>query len=432
VSWQARYHWRRFVLSSLWVPPVASMVLALIVAPVVRRVDERTQWTLLGFGLDGAKALTGALSSTLLTLIVFAFSILLLAVQVAGGQLSPRVIARVFEGRLSKSTLSTFVFSYTFSLAALGRVEGRVPQLPVMLVVVASLLGIGLFIGLIQAAAHNLRPVAVLTGVAGDTRAAIEAVYPRPFEPASGRNVGVEFDSTRAERSIEHRGRSGVLLAFNTGGLTDIANQAGCVVELVPQVGDFLATGGEVFRLHGGGATAVDEGSLHRCVALGSEGALENNPAFGLRVIVEIAGKALSPAINDPATGVLAIDQLEHLLHLLSQRQLDSGVVRDASGTVRLVYRSPRWEDFVALAVTEIRLYGATSPETSRRLCAMLEHLLEVVPAERARPIEEEMALLVSTIERSFADPADRRRAAVADRQGFGSPARRACRSPRA
>jgi uncharacterized membrane protein len=397
------------------------MALALLVAPLVRWLDGRTQWTLLGFGPDGAKAVVGALSSSLLTLIVFAFSILLLAVQVAGSQLSPRVIARLFETRLARVTLAAFVFSYIYSLAALGRVEDRVPQLPVLLVILSSLLDIGLFIGLIQAASHDLRPVSVLTKVADDTRTVIEAVYPRPFAPGTRERSGAGSSPAQPTRTITHRGRSAVVLAFDVGGLVEIATRAGCAIELVPQVGDFLATGEELFRLHGAGAGSVDERSLRRSIALGQERTLEQDPAFGFRIIVDIASKALSPAINDPTTGVLALDQLDHLLHLLSSRQLSTGVAEDSSGEARLRYRAPSWENFVTLAVTEIRLYGATSPQVTRRLRAMLEHLLRVVPAERARELEVEMALLQSTIDRSFADPEDRRRAAVADREGFGS-----------
>ena len=74
---------------------------------------------------------------------------------------------------------------------------------------------------------------------------------------------------------------------------------------------------------------------------LGSERSLEKDPAFGFRILVDIAEKALSPAINDPTTGVLAIDQIEHLLHLLGERQIDPGIIRDSSGEVRLVYRTP-------------------------------------------------------------------------------------------
>lgn len=421
MSWQGRYRWKRLFRSSLWISPVAGMVVALLLAPVIRWVDERTQWTLLGFGPDGAKAVIGALSSSLLTFVVFAFSILLLSVQVAGSQLSPRVIARVFETRLSRATLAAFVFSYIYSLAALGRVEGRVPQLPVLLVILSSLAGIALFIGLIQSASQDLRPISVLAAVAEDTRTVIEAVYPHPFVPGPGPERRTALDAAAPARAVRYFGRSSAVLACDVAGLVEIATRAGCVIELVPQVGDFLPTGEELFRLHGAGAGAVDEGRLLRAVALGPERTLEQDPAFGFRIIVDVASKALSPAINDPTTGALAIDQLEHLLHLLSTRQLSTGVATDAAGEERLRYRAPGWDDFVTLAVTEIRLYGATSPQVTRRLMAMLEHLLGVVPAERTRELEDELALLQRTIERSYADPEDRRRAAVADREGFGS-----------
>lgn len=154
---------------------------------------------------------------------------------------------------------------------------------------------------------------------------------------------------------------------------------------------------------------------------LGSERSLEHDPAFGFRIIVDIAEKALSPAINDPTTGVLAIDQIEHLLHLLGEKQLDNGVVRDSSGEVRLVYRTPSWEDFVDLAVTEIRLYGANSPQVTRRLMAMFDNLIKAVPVKRSAVLNKELAHLLRTITSAFADRDDRILAATADRQGFGS-----------
>ena len=218
-----------------------------------------------------------------------------------------------------------------------------------------------------------------------------------------------------------HHGRSGVVLAFNAAGLVEIAAQSACTIELVPQVGDFLAVAEDMFRLYGPRADTVDEAVLRSCVALGSERILDNDPAFGFRIIVDISIKALSPAINDPTTGALAVDQIHHLLHLLGPRQLDSGVMRDSSGDVRLLYRTPRWEDFVTLAVTEIRLCGAGSPQVTRRLQAMFEQLIQAVPAERSVALRTEMALLTRTIERTFPDPEDRILAAAGDLQGFGS-----------
>src|ERR1019366_8947697 len=123
LSWIFRYRCRMFLRSSLWLAPVASIAAALVAAPLIRPLDDPTRWTLLAFGLEGSRAVAGALASSLLTFIVFAFSIILLAVQVAGGQLSPRVIARIFEGHLIKVVLSALVFPLSYTVADLGRIE---------------------------------------------------------------------------------------------------------------------------------------------------------------------------------------------------------------------------------------------------------------------------------------------------------------------
>jgi uncharacterized membrane protein len=421
MSWILRYRCRIFLRSSLWAAPVASMAAAMLAAPLIRLVDEHTRWALMGFGLEGSRAVIGALASSLLTFIVFAFSIILLAVQVSGAQLSPLVIGRIFEKRLVKLVLSAFVFSYAYTLSALGRIEDRVPQLPVLIAVLSSLISVALFLLLIQTASQSLRQGAVLTRVASETRAVIHSIYPSPFAARQGEPSGSDLNSGPAQKTITHNGRPGVVLAIDTVGLVEIARRATCTIELVPGVGDFLAPGEDVFRLYGAGTGAVSNAGLRDCVVLGLGRSLEQDPVFGFRILVDIAIKALSPAINDPTTGVQAIDQIHYLLHLLGMRQIDTGIVRDSSGEIRLVYRTPCWEDFVTLAVTEIRLCGAGSPQVTRRLQVMFEQLVQVVPPERAGALRQEMALLRRSIDGGFADPEDRLLAGVGDRQGFGS-----------
>ncbi|MBP7864549.1 MAG: DUF2254 domain-containing protein [Acidobacteria bacterium] len=412
---------RVFLRSSLCVTPIVFMAAALLTAPLVRWVDDRTQWTLMGFEPDGARALVGALASSLLTFIVFAFSMILLMVQIAGGQLSPRVIARIFEGRTAKLTLGAFAFSFTYSLAAMGRIEGRVPQLPVMLVILSSLASLALFLYLIQRVSQTLRPIQIMTQVAADTRAAIDKAYPDPFTAPPEAAPGPDVPTVPADRTVTYRGCPGAVLAVDTAGLAEIARKAGCTLELVPRMGDFLADGDDLFGLRGARSGEVDENRLRRGVVTGTERSQENDPVFGFRILVEIAVKALSPSLNDPSTGVLALDQLQHLLRRLGGRDLDTGLVRDSAGAVRLRFRTPAWEDYLALAVTEIRHYGADSHQVARRLRAMFDHLLAVLPAERREALHRERALLQRTTEGALADPEDRRLAGVGDRQGFGS-----------
>jgi uncharacterized membrane protein len=321
-------------------------------------------------------------------------------------------------------TLSAFVFSYTYSLASLSRIGERVPQLPVALAIFACLTSLGIFIYLVQRIGESFRPGTVMTTVAAETRSVIDALYPRPFTPGGGEHAALSLDASRPDRVIVQRKTSGVVLAFDAEGLVALASRARCVVELVPQVGDFLAVGEPLFRLYGPGASGVDEQQLRDSVALGVERTMEQDPAFGVRIIVDIASKALSPAINDPTTGVLAVDQLHHLLGLVSRRQLDTGVVRDATGEVLLVYRTPDWEDFVTLAATELRIYGASNPQVTRRLRAMYDQLLRVVPTERAEALRHEVAMLEATLESAWASPLDRAIAGASDLQGFGSRSR--------
>src|SRR5204863_7170950 len=138
----------------------------------------------------------------------------------------------------------------------------------------------------------------------------------------------------------------GVLLAFDLNGLVTFAQSSNCVIELMPQVGDFVAAGDPLYRIFQGGEN-ISEESLRSSVALGSERTMEQDPMFAFRIIVDIASKALSPAINDPTTAVLAIDQLHHLLRDVGSRNLAEGRERDHAGQVRLLYRTPNWEDFV-------------------------------------------------------------------------------------
>ena len=169
------------------------------------------------------------------------------------------------------------------------------------------------------------------------------------------------------------------------------------------------------------GGTSPPEQLLRHSLAFGAERTLEQDPAFAFRVIVDIASKALSPAINDPTTAVLAIDQIHRLLRSIGTRRLDSGFLRDASGELRLIYRTPKWDDFVRLGVSEIRMFGAGSLQVARRLRAMLDHLKQTLPPKRIPPLDEELKLLDRAVERNFPDPEDRRLAGVGDYQGIGS-----------
>ena len=243
----------------------------------------------------------------------------------------------------------------------------------------------------------------------------VESVYPHPFDPAEDQPDWSPAAESEAS-VIEHLGISGVVLAFDQSDLVAIAERADVVIELVPQVGDFVARGDPLFRVRNGGRP-VDAVALRACVAIGPERTMEQDPRFAFRIMVDIANKALSPAINDPTTAVLALDQIHRLLMYVGKRRLDAGQARDAQGRLRLCYGTPDWADFVSLAVTEIRHFGASSIQVVRRLQAMLAHLLHVMPEARKAVLQQELSLASPRDQRAFPDDEDRARAAVGDFQ---------------
>lgn len=221
-----------------------------------------------------------------------------------------------------------------------------------------------------------------------------------------------------ADRTI-NADRSGVVLAFDLKGLVERAKRANGIIEVKPEVGNFVAAGEPLFRLYGG-AVNLDEKILRGSVALGSERTLEQDPTFAFRILVDIAIKALSPAINDPTTAVLAIDQLHRLLRLVGIRHVKNDHFYDDAGELRLIYRTPNWRDYVHLACTEIRHCGAGSIQIVRRMRSMLENLIKKLPDFRHAELRLQLEILDREIDLHFASDADRELARIADSQGLG------------
>jgi uncharacterized membrane protein len=177
--------------------------------------------------------------------------------------------------------------------------------------------------------------------------------------------------------------------------------------------------GEPLILLHGGTGTA-DERRLLGTVAFGPERTIEQDSTFAFRIIVDIAIKALSKAINDPTTAVLAIDQLHRLLRMAGRRHLRDEQISDSSGRLRVVFPTPNWEDFVQLTFSEIRLYGAENFQVARRLRAMINNLIETLPEWRLPALRQELELLDRSIENLYVLPEDRALARTPDTQGLG------------
>jgi uncharacterized membrane protein len=283
---------------------------------------------------------------------------------------------------------------------------------------VLGLLSIAAFLYLIDYAARLLRPVGILSRVGEDGLAVIEAVYPQPTQGPSLPHIKPQTTGTPS-RIVYHTGRSSVLLSVKIQMLLSESQKANAVVELIRVVGDFVGKDEPLFALYGN-VSGINDDILVSSIDFGIERTLEQDPTFAFRIILDIALKALSPAINDPTTAVLAIDQLHRLLRSVGKRHLGTDNITDESGKLRVIFRTPNWEDFVNLACTELRRYGADSIQIARRLRAMIENLIRTLPEHRHAALQAQLALLDHAIGAIYTLPEELALARAADSQGLG------------
>ena len=417
-----RTKWRslsRYVRQALWVVPLIAMLLELALMPVLRELDTRFSWTLLGLGLSGARSMLETFVSMALSFMVFTFGSLLVAIQVASGQLTPRVIATtLLRDNVVRYTVGLFAFTLIFAINALNRLEPVPHQLVLLLAVVLGLSSIAAFLYLIDYAARLLRPIAILARIAEGGLTVIEQLYPQQTQSQPQPSAS-PLDLGPPARIIEHTEDSQIILTVNVEAMVAQAEATGIIIEMIPSVGDFIGKDEPLFAIYGE-ADAIDDDELRAMVSFGTERTMEQDPTFSFRIVIDIALKALSPAINDPTTAVLAIDQLQRLLRMVGKRHLRNDHIPDATGRLCAIFRTPNWDDYVHLSFSEIRRYGADSFQVSRRLRAMIENLTLTLPEHRHPALQQQMLLLDRLVESSFAFPEDLALARVPDPQGLG------------
>jgi uncharacterized membrane protein len=262
--------------------------------------------------------------------------------------------------------------------------------------------------------------------VVGDRgREVIHAMYPRRDDKmAEVQNARHDIAGSTllgpVTQTLTYSGKPRTITSYDIGALVREAQKAGAVIVMASAVGDTLVENAVILRVYRA-RTILPDARLMRGLHLATERTFDQDPKFALRLLVDIAIKALSPAINDPTTAVQTIDQIEDLLHQLGQRELDAGQIRDSKGDLRLVFPAPSWDDYLALAFDEIRQFGANSVQVMRRLRSALIAIAEPLKnSEQADAVLHYLKHLDSVIDRSSFDPEDRIAARQEDRQGLG------------
>ena len=411
----------RVVLSMWFVPAlfvVGAMGLSILTLWIDRRLSVDAGW-LPGATPGDAETMAATVVAGMLTFTGVVFATTLVAIQLAGGQYSPRVVRIFVRSTLTHVTLGVFLGTLVLALNALVEVrEGssfNVPTITLLTLYVAMIVTLFAFISFCHGIVRLLRVQYLLATVTADGRTAVERFVP----PAAAYAEAPAPVPHAAPALMRNETRTGVIMSIDTWRLTGVAADAGGWIELLVQPGEYLALGTPMARVHWSAVDPAWRARISACFLRGGERTLIQDPGFGLRQLVYIASRALSPAVNDPTTAVQTIDRITDLLTTIAQRPDPSGWYTDEAGAVRVGIQEPGFDRLVTLGYTEIALYGAGSPQVIRRLLAAYGVLEGLVEGPRREVIGElrlrTLAGAAEALPKAFLESAS-----VPDRLGFG------------
>ncbi|MFJ8086246.1 DUF2254 family protein [Streptomyces sp. NPDC096205] len=383
----------------------------------------------LSFDSSTAQATLAAIAGGMITLAGFVVTAITLVVQTVQ-TMSPRLVAALGHFSRYLVLFGLLIGTALYALVTLSHVRGEsVPRMSVTVAVGLVLVDAVTVLYLLASLRHAVTGGGLARAVGDRLRTVIDQSYPAAARPCAPRPEGLDGG---AGLPLLHHGRPAVVYAVDEPRMTRLAARYGVRVRLLVAIGDFVGFGTTVARIEAAESGASIPGApeitlgpglarrVFRCVRFGPSRTVEQDTAYGFRLLADIAVRSLSPAVNDPTTAVQALDQIEDGLLRLADRPLGSTWLLDRKGRRRVSCPAPHWPDLVSLALDETILYGYGEPQIVRRLRALLERLVTAASEDRKEPVAERLAALERLSSTGLPDALLSRVASRPDGQGLG------------
>ena len=416
-----RVLWDRLA-GALWVLPTASVVVFLAAGALLSRVSIRNDSPLRALAFQGtaddARALLIVVSTTMITVTGLVFALTIVALQIASGQYSPRLLRNFMRDRGTQVVLSVFVGAFAYSTAGLYTVgvqragqQEFVPRLAVSGSLALALASVGVLIYFIHHLAHSIQIDTIMSQIQRETHEVIDDVYPDAFSDAQPeeRRPDPPLHAVIVPSAV-----SGYLQAIEPAPLVEVAHRHDLVIRLAKRVGDHVVAGTPIAWAwhrspdHPPPTPAMLERAVADAVQVGFERTMVQDVLFGLRRLVDTANRALSPAVNDPYTAIQAVHHLTVLLCILAGRQLGDRLCRDPQGTLRVAIPLPDFAEYLVRSTAQIRRFGAAEPAVTRSLIQLLSEVGRLAVSEdRRAACARHLRLVLEDANRETAQPAD-------------------------
>lgn len=352
-------------MPSLMVTNSIVFAMVLIEADSVVSDHRLNQWPrLFGVGAEGARQMLSTLAGSMMTVMGITFSMTLLALVLASGQYTSRILRNFMRSRVTQTTLGVFASIFAYCLIVLrtirrsGGVDEFVPSLAVFFAFIMSLGGIGILIYFIHHIASSIQASNIIASVADETNTSIDRLLPE----ARDQSADEDSEQNPVLNSLDERtwypvpaAVSGYIQIVNNDALLHLAEDIRTIVRMEQGIGSFIVQDTALVSL---ALTYPPDqktiNAFNAAYSIGRHRSVEQDPAFGIRQIVDIAIKALSPGVNDTSTAVMCVDYLTSIMARLADRQFPP-VHRYEAETLRVIAIVPSFESLLAEAFDQIR-----------------------------------------------------------------------------
>lgn len=408
--------------SSLWFVPAILVAGAITLAILLIEAESYfvreqlvTRWPrLFGAGAEGARGMLSAIASSMITVAGVAFSITIVTFALASSQYTSRILRTFMRDQGNQAVLGVFLGVFAYCLVVLRTIRGGddggfVPSMAILAAVVLALIAIGFLVFFIHHVADLIQATSIIQAVAGETNRVIERLYPKPAresglmtDPAEEAELpGLRWTAIPAQMT-------GYVQAVEGTSLLALAREHDTVLRMERGIGEFVIEGTPLVSLAGKQADKDLIRKVNAAYTTGRHRTIQHDPAYGIRQIVDIALKALSPGINDTTTAIFCIDHLGAVLVRLAACSLESAGVRE-DGRLRVIRRPRTYQGFVTEAFDQIRQNGEDNPAVLARLLETLAVISgQTTHADHLRALRQQVEAVVEAAERNISSAPDR------------------------
>lgn len=404
-------NWWENACSSLWFIPALLVLAAAGLSWALLTIDdafgadihERAPW-LFGGTASAARSLLSTIAGSFITVVAVAFSVTIVALQQAASQYTPRILRTFTSDRGNQVVLGTYIATFTYALLIMRQVRERtegqdafVPALSISMAIALALIGLGLLVYFIHHVSQSLQVSAIYTSITREVEGHIEKLFPSTFgrasvEPPEPRVLAQETARyRRGAETVVESGAAGYLRRIDEGQLVEAADGEAHLVWVEPRIGDFVERGAALARIWADDPLPKEQYQQVRAAfVLDVDRSLHQDLLYGIRQIVDIGLKALSPGVNDPTTAEQCLDHLGSILAQLAEREFPSPVRRTEQRPL-YVFNRPSFGDYAHASLSQLREAAEGQSHVTLHFLEVLRKLADRVPTpERAAPLRSQ------------------------------------------